>query len=143
MQPIVATSSTETEFYAAVTCAKAAKYLRYVLTEMDAVRPGATPLLVDNEAAIAMVNESRPTPRARHVVTRVRVWNSPGTRKKRSRLEIVTRRETPETPALRAQTFPLCRSVGTLFLTIVYVKQLRVGGCDSTIFQVRRILRIS
>ena len=67
VQPVVATSSTEAEFYAAVTCAKAVKYLRYVLQELDALRPGATPLYVDNQAAIAMINESRPTPRARHI----------------------------------------------------------------------------
>ena len=67
VQPVVATSSTEAEFYAAVTCAKAAKYLRSVLEQLDAVRPGATPLFVDNQAAIAMVNENRPTPRARHI----------------------------------------------------------------------------
>ena len=67
VQPVVATSSTEAEFYAAVTCAKAAKYLRSVLQQLEAIRPGATPLFVDNQAAIAMVNESRPTPRARHI----------------------------------------------------------------------------
>ena len=67
VQLLVATSSTEAEFYAAVSCAKAAKYLRYVLQQLDAIRPGATRLLVDNQAAIAMVNESRPTPRARHI----------------------------------------------------------------------------
>ena len=67
VQPVVATSSTEAEFYAAVTCAKAAKYLRYVLTELEAIRPGATCLFVDNQAALAMINESRPTPRARHI----------------------------------------------------------------------------
>ena len=34
---------------------------------LEAIRPGVTPLFVDNQAAIAMVNESRPTPRARHI----------------------------------------------------------------------------
>ena len=67
VQPVVATSSTEAEFYATVTCAKAAKYLQYVLQELNALHPGATPLFIDNQAAIAMVNESRPTPRARHI----------------------------------------------------------------------------
>ena len=67
IQPIVATSSTEAEFYAGVTCAKAAKYLRYVLQELDALREGPTPLYIDNEAAIAMINENRPTTRARHI----------------------------------------------------------------------------
>ena len=67
MQPVVTTSSTEAEFYAAFTCLKAAKYLRSVLQQLEAIRPGVTPLLVDNQAAIAMVNEKRPTPRARHI----------------------------------------------------------------------------
>ena len=67
LQPIVATSSTEAEFYAAVTCGKAAKYLRYILLELDAMASTPTDLLIDNQAALAMINESRPTPRARHI----------------------------------------------------------------------------
>ena len=67
VQPIVATSSTEAEFYSAVTTAKIVKYLRYVLTELDALRPGPTRMLIDNLAALQMINENRPTPRARHI----------------------------------------------------------------------------
>ena len=67
VQPIVATSSTEAEFYAAVTTAKIVKYLRYVLQELHALRPGPTRLLIDNLAALCMINEDRPTPRARHI----------------------------------------------------------------------------
>ena len=67
VQLVTATSSTEAEFYAAVTCAKIAKYLRYVLLELNALSPGPTELFIDNQAALAMVNESRPTPRARHI----------------------------------------------------------------------------
>ena len=67
VQSVTATSSTEAEFYAAVTCAKMAKYLRYVLMELNALAPGPTELFIDNQAALAMVNESRPTPRARHI----------------------------------------------------------------------------
>ena len=81
VQSLVATSSTEAEFYAAVVCAKAAKYLRYVLQQLDALRPGATRLLVDNQAAIAMVNESRPTPRARHIEIQhfaIQEWRNKG-----------------------------------------------------------------
>ena len=40
---VVATSSTEAKFYARVTCMKAAKYLPYVLEELDALREGSTP----------------------------------------------------------------------------------------------------
>jgi len=67
LQPIVATSSTEAEFCAAVTAAKVVKYLRCVLTELNALRPGPTPMHIDDQAAIAVINESRPTPRARHI----------------------------------------------------------------------------
>jgi hypothetical protein len=67
VQPIVATSSTEAEFYAAVTCAKVVKYLRFVLQELKALAPGPSELHIDNRAALDMINESRPTPRARHI----------------------------------------------------------------------------
>ena len=64
---LVATSSTEAEFYAAVFCAKLVKYFRYVLQELEALAPGPSILYIDNEAALHMINERRPTPRARHV----------------------------------------------------------------------------
>ena len=50
-----------------MTTAKVVKYLRYVLKELKATRPGPSPLYIDNQAALAMINESRPTPRARHI----------------------------------------------------------------------------
>ena len=34
---------------------------------MDALAPGPSTLFIDNEAALHMINERRPTPRARHV----------------------------------------------------------------------------
>jgi hypothetical protein len=67
LQTTVATSSTESEFYAAVHAAKIAKYLCSVLDELGFPCAGPTPLYEDNQAAIAMVNESRPTPRVRHL----------------------------------------------------------------------------
>jgi hypothetical protein len=67
LQTTVATSSTESEFYAAVHAAKIAKYLRSVLDELGFPCSGPTPLYEDNQAAIAMINESRPTPRIRHL----------------------------------------------------------------------------
>ena len=81
MQLVTATSSTEAEFYAAVTCAKMAKYLRYVLMELNALSPGATELFVDNQAALNMINESRPTPRARHIEIQhfaIQEWRTKG-----------------------------------------------------------------
>jgi hypothetical protein len=67
LQPTVATSSTEAEFIAAVSAAKVAKYLRSVLRQLRIEQVKPTPLYVDNQAAIAMVNENKPTPRSRHV----------------------------------------------------------------------------
>ena len=67
LQATVATSSTESEFIAAVDAAKTAKYLRSVLADLGFPQDGPTPLFEDNQAAIAMVNESKPTPRSRHI----------------------------------------------------------------------------
>ena len=67
LQSLVATSSTEAEFYAAVFCAKLVKYFRYILQDLAALPDGPSPLHIDNEAALNIVNEYRPTPRARHV----------------------------------------------------------------------------
>jgi hypothetical protein len=81
VQPIVATSSTEAEFYAAVTAAKLAKYFRSILSDLGFPISTPTPLFEDNEAAIAMVNENRPTPRVRHLDTQyfaIQEWRHAG-----------------------------------------------------------------
>jgi hypothetical protein len=67
MQSTVSTSSTEAEFIAAVKAAKIAKYLRSILLELDYAQLGPTVLYEDNQAAILMINASRPTPRSRHI----------------------------------------------------------------------------
>jgi hypothetical protein len=67
VQSTVSTSSTEAEFIAAVQAAKIAKYLRSILTELGYTQPGPTVLYEDNQAAILMINASRPTPRSRHI----------------------------------------------------------------------------
>lgn len=67
VQKSVSTSSTEAELIAAVTAAKMAKYFRYILFELGFPPDGPTVLYEDNEATIAMINENRPTARARHV----------------------------------------------------------------------------
>jgi hypothetical protein len=67
LQSICATSSTEAEFLAAVHAAKTAKYLRWVLFELGYKQDGPTVLHVDNMAAVAMINENKPTPRSRHI----------------------------------------------------------------------------
>jgi hypothetical protein len=67
LQSICATSSTEAEFLAAVHAAKTAKYLRWVLHELEYKQDGPCVLHVDNLAAVAMINENKPTPRSRHI----------------------------------------------------------------------------
>jgi hypothetical protein len=67
LQPTVATSSTESEFIAAVLAAKIAKYLRSILIELGFPPSGPTLLYEDNKAAINMVNANRPTERSRHI----------------------------------------------------------------------------
>ena len=69
LQAVCATSSAETEFCAAVVTAKILKCLRCVLTDLDAMADGPSHPHIDNQAALAMINESRPTPRARHIET--------------------------------------------------------------------------
>ncbi len=67
VQPTVSTSSTEAEFIAAVYAAKIAKYFRSILLELGFPPDGPTVLYEDNQAAIAMINENKPTPRSRHI----------------------------------------------------------------------------
>jgi hypothetical protein len=67
LQSTVSTSSTEAEFIAAVHSAKTAKYLRLVLSDLGYLQHSATVLHVDNLAAVNMINDNRPTPRARHI----------------------------------------------------------------------------
>ena len=67
-QPVTATSSTEAEFYASVTAAKHARYLRSVLNDLGLHQDRPTPLYCDNKSAINMINARRPTERARHIL---------------------------------------------------------------------------
>jgi hypothetical protein len=66
-QSLTAVSSTEAEFYAAVSAAKIAIYLRSVLTDLGFPPDAPTSIYEDNQAAIMMINARLPTPRARHV----------------------------------------------------------------------------
>jgi hypothetical protein len=66
-QDTVATSSTEAEFISAVQETKTAKYLLSVLKELGFEQVGLTPLYEDNQAAIAMINQRKPTSRSRHI----------------------------------------------------------------------------
>ena len=67
LQATVATSLTEAEFIAAVSAAKVAKYLHSVLAELSVVQTKPMPLYMDNQAAIAMVNECWPMTRSHHI----------------------------------------------------------------------------
>jgi hypothetical protein len=81
LQPVVATSSTEAEFYAAVIAGKLAKYLRSILHDLQFSQPKPTILYEDNQATIAMVNEQRPTSRVRHIATQhfaIQEWHDAG-----------------------------------------------------------------
>jgi len=66
-QTNTATSSTESEFLAAVTAAKQARYLRAIMKELGFAPLGPTPIYEDNESAIKMINAKIPTPRSRHI----------------------------------------------------------------------------
>ena len=81
LQATVSTSSTESEFLAAVHAAKVAKYLRSVLHELGFPQDGPTSLYEDNQAAIAMINGDKPSPRSRHVDIQyfaIQEWQSKG-----------------------------------------------------------------
>jgi hypothetical protein len=52
-----------------------------VLHELGFLRPGPSPLYVDNKAAVDMVNEKRPTPRSRHIEIQhfaIQEWHANG-----------------------------------------------------------------
>ena len=65
--PTICTSSTEAEFIAAVSAAKAAKMLRSILQQLGFRQHGSTPIWVDNAAAIMMANAKKPIERSRHI----------------------------------------------------------------------------
>jgi hypothetical protein len=67
LQPVVATSSTESELYAAVHAGKVAKYLRAILHQLDFPQEKPTYIYEDNQAVIKAVNNERPTSNLRHV----------------------------------------------------------------------------
>jgi hypothetical protein len=67
LQAVVATSSTEAMFIAAVQAAKTAKYLRSILADLGYPQSGPTKLYKDNQAAILMTNAGKPTQRSHHI----------------------------------------------------------------------------
>jgi len=67
MQPTVMTSSTETEFIAAVYTAKAIKHLCSILTDLNLKPSGPTIIYKDKKAAINMINNCKPTTCFHHI----------------------------------------------------------------------------
>jgi Reverse transcriptase (RNA-dependent DNA polymerase) len=81
LQPTVSTTSTKAEFIAAVHAAKIAKHLCYILAELGYPQSTATHIYEDNQAAIAMINEDRPTTRSHHIDIQhfaIQEWRSRG-----------------------------------------------------------------
>ena len=80
-QPLTATSSTEAEFYSAVSAAKHARYLRSILAELGFPQTAPTPMYCDNQSAINMINAQIPTERSRHIMIQyfaIQDWKSQG-----------------------------------------------------------------
>jgi hypothetical protein len=67
LQSTVALSSTEAEFMAACDAGKMSLYVRSILYDMGIPQVAATLLYEDNDAATAMANAGKPTPRTRHM----------------------------------------------------------------------------
>ena len=66
-QATVSTISTESEFMAAVSGSKAAKYIFSILEELGFSRTVPTKLFCENTVAIIMGNSNKPAERARHI----------------------------------------------------------------------------
>ena len=66
-QTQTALSSTEAEFYAAVSVAKVARYLRSILHELGYPQPRPTLIYEDNQPTIKIVDSNVPTERSRHI----------------------------------------------------------------------------
>jgi hypothetical protein len=66
-QPIMATSSTQAEFFAAVQSGKVCRYLCFILCELDFPIPKPTILFKDNNSTIQIINHGKPTERTCHV----------------------------------------------------------------------------
>jgi hypothetical protein len=63
----VALSSTEAEFMGACDAAKVLLYVRSILWDLGIPQEAASILYEDNDAATAMANANKPTPRTRHM----------------------------------------------------------------------------
>ena len=78
-QSVTALSSTEAEFFAAVSAAKSVLFLRSILKELNLPMTSPTPIYEDNEACIKVINSRHPTERTRHIDIpsfRIQDWKS-------------------------------------------------------------------
>jgi len=64
---VIATSSIEAEFVAAVQAAKTARYRQSILKDLGFTQERPTILYEDNEAAIAMINQQKLTTHSCHI----------------------------------------------------------------------------
>lgn len=67
LQRTLALNSTEAEFMQAVICSKSIIHARHIAKFMRREQKGPSLLCEDNRAAISIVNQGRPTERARHI----------------------------------------------------------------------------
>ena len=67
LQAVVATSSTEAKFMAAVNGGKSLLSVRLILKELGFPQNGPAPVFEDNAAAIMNANKNKPTDRTRHI----------------------------------------------------------------------------
>jgi hypothetical protein len=81
-QTLTAGSSTESEFIAAVTAAKLARYLRTVLKQLGFAQTKPTVIFIDNLSALKIINDNTsPTDRTRHMDLRffaIQDWREAG-----------------------------------------------------------------
>ena len=66
-QTQTALSSTEAEFYAAVSAAKIVRYLRFILSDLGFPQKEPTIIYEDNESAKKIIDAVTPTERSRHI----------------------------------------------------------------------------
>ena len=69
-QPVVATSTAESEYVAAFTAAQEGVWLRRMCAELGLTLEGPLQLLGDNQAALAMAGKAADSPRTKHIDVR-------------------------------------------------------------------------
>jgi hypothetical protein len=69
-QKTVAQSTCDAEYIACAEAARECMWLRMLTTEIDLIQPHPTPLLTDNESALALAKDPRFHARAKHINTR-------------------------------------------------------------------------